>query len=62
MGRRVPPARGAEARALSSLYMAYFVTGATGFLGRLLLERLLAGRDGKVYVLVRESSGGVWMS
>ena len=38
--------------------MAYFVTGATGFLGRHLLERLLAGREGKVYVLVRESSTG----
>ncbi len=38
--------------------MSYFVTGATGFLGRHLLERLLAGREGKVYVLVRESSTG----
>jgi thioester reductase-like protein len=38
--------------------MSYFVTGATGFLGRHLLERLLAGREGKVYVLVRESSAG----
>ena len=38
--------------------MAYFVTGATGFIGRRLVERLLAKRQGKVYVLVRESSKG----
>ncbi len=38
--------------------MAYFVTGATGFIGRHLVERLLARREGKVYVLVRESSAG----
>ncbi|MGA2321388.1 MAG: SDR family oxidoreductase [Solirubrobacteraceae bacterium] len=36
--------------------MAYFVTGATGFIGRRLVERLLENRQGKVYVLVRESS------
>jgi NAD(P)-dependent dehydrogenase (short-subunit alcohol dehydrogenase family) len=36
--------------------MAYFVTGATGFIGRRLLERLLDKRQGKVHVLVRESS------
>src|SRR5947209_7103725 len=36
--------------------MAYFVTGATGFIGRRLVERLLDKRQGKVYVLVRESS------
>jgi NAD(P)-dependent dehydrogenase (short-subunit alcohol dehydrogenase family) len=35
--------------------MAYFVTGATGFIGRNLVERLLE-RDGEVYVLVREGS------
>ena len=35
--------------------MAYFVTGATGFIGRRLVERLLDKRQGKVYVLVRES-------
>ncbi len=35
--------------------MAYFVTGATGFIGRHLVERLLA-RDGDIYVLVRETS------
>jgi thioester reductase-like protein len=38
--------------------MAYFVTGATGFIGRRLVEGLLAKRQGKVYVLVRESSMG----
>ncbi len=38
--------------------MAYFVTGATGFIGRRLVERLLDKRPGKVYVLVRESSRG----
>jgi thioester reductase-like protein len=36
--------------------MAYFVTGATGFIGRRLVERLLDKRQGRVYVLVRESS------
>jgi thioester reductase-like protein len=36
--------------------MAYFVTGATGFIGRRLVERLLEKRQGKVYVLVREGS------
>ncbi|HWC85542.1 MAG TPA: SDR family oxidoreductase [Solirubrobacteraceae bacterium] len=35
--------------------MTYFVTGATGFIGRNLVERLLA-RDGDVYLLVREGS------
>ncbi len=35
--------------------MTYFVTGATGFIGRHLMERLLA-REGYCYVLVREDS------
>jgi thioester reductase-like protein len=35
--------------------MAYFVTGATGFIGRHLVERLLE-REGDVHVLVREGS------
>jgi len=35
--------------------MNYFVTGATGFIGRHLIERLLQ-RDGDIYLLVRESS------
>jgi thioester reductase-like protein len=38
--------------------MAYFVTGATGFIGRRLVERLLDTRQGKVYVLVRAGSTG----
>jgi len=36
--------------------MAYFVTGATGFIGRRLVERLLERRDGDIYVLVRGGS------
>ncbi len=35
--------------------MTYFVTGATGFIGRHLVERLL-DRDGVIHVLVREGS------
>src|ERR1700684_735132 len=38
--------------------MAYFVTGATGFIGRRLVERILELRQGDVYVLVRDSSAG----
>ena len=37
--------------------MAYFVTGATGFIGRNLVELLLE-REGRIYVLVREGSRG----
>jgi NAD(P)-dependent dehydrogenase (short-subunit alcohol dehydrogenase family) len=37
--------------------MNYFVTGATGFIGRHLVELLLE-REGTVYVLVREGSRG----
>src|ERR687898_1569605 len=37
--------------------MSYFVTGATGFIGRNLVEHLLE-RDGTIYVLVREGSRG----
>ncbi|HEY2601017.1 MAG TPA: SDR family oxidoreductase, partial [Thermoleophilaceae bacterium] len=37
--------------------MNYFVTGATGFIGRNLVEELLK-RDGTVYALVREGSKG----
>ena len=36
--------------------MTYFVTGATGFIGRHLVEQLLANREGEIHVLVRESS------
>ena len=35
--------------------MSYFVTGATGFLGRFLVGNLLK-RKGTVYVLVRKDS------
>ena len=35
--------------------MTYFVTGATGFIGRHLVEQLLE-REGDIYVLVREGS------
>ena len=35
--------------------MSYFVTGATGFIGRFLLEKLLA-RRGTIYVLARKGS------
>ena len=37
--------------------MNYFVTGATGFIGRHLITELLK-RDGTIYVLVREGSRG----
>src|SRR5438874_1823378 len=36
--------------------MSYFVTGATGFIGRRLIERLLEKRQGDVFVLVRGGS------
>jgi NAD(P)-dependent dehydrogenase (short-subunit alcohol dehydrogenase family) len=36
--------------------MAYFVTGATGFIGRHLVQELLDNRDGEVFVLVRDGS------
>lgn len=36
--------------------MAYFVTGATGFIGRFLVARLLEKRRGDIHVLVREGS------
>ncbi|WP_207841746.1 SDR family oxidoreductase [Williamsia soli] len=36
--------------------MAYFVTGATGFIGRNLLGELLNNRDGEIFVLVRRGS------
>src|SRR5215213_8620203 len=37
--------------------VSYFVTGATGFIGRNLIELLLE-REGTIYVLVREGSRG----
>jgi NAD(P)-dependent dehydrogenase (short-subunit alcohol dehydrogenase family) len=36
--------------------MTYFVTGATGFIGRHLVEDLLSNREGEIYALVREGS------
>ena len=36
--------------------MSYFVTGATGFVGRFLVSRLLKQRKGTIHVLVRKGS------
>jgi NAD(P)-dependent dehydrogenase (short-subunit alcohol dehydrogenase family) len=36
--------------------MAYFVTGATGFIGRHLVQELLDNHDGEIFVLVRKGS------
>jgi NAD(P)-dependent dehydrogenase (short-subunit alcohol dehydrogenase family) len=36
--------------------MSYFVTGATGFIGRYLVQELLANREGEIYLLCREGS------
>ncbi|HJV75867.1 MAG TPA: SDR family oxidoreductase, partial [Noviherbaspirillum sp.] len=36
--------------------MRYFVTGATGFIGKRLVRKLLAQKDSTVYFLVREES------
>src|SRR3954447_23168509 len=36
--------------------MAYFVTGATGFIGRHLVQELLDNRDDEILVLVRDRS------
>ena len=38
--------------------MTYFVTGATGFIGRFLVQSLLARGKGTIYVLVRPKSMG----
>jgi len=36
--------------------VAYFVTGATGFIGRFLVQELLDNREGEIFVLVRPGS------
>src|SRR3954463_6043575 len=36
--------------------MTYFVTGATGFIGRHLVQELLRNREGEVFALVRAGS------
>jgi NAD(P)-dependent dehydrogenase (short-subunit alcohol dehydrogenase family) len=36
--------------------MAYFVTGATGFIGRFLVRELLDNREGEIHLLCREGS------
>ena len=36
--------------------MSYFVTGATGFIGRFLTQELLDNREGEIFVLVRDGS------
>ncbi len=36
--------------------MAYFVTGATGFIGRHLVQELIDNREGEIFVLVRSAS------
>src|SRR5918995_6726777 len=36
--------------------MAYFVTGATGFIGRFLVQELVDNRDGEIFALCREGS------
>ncbi len=39
--------------------MSYFITGATGFIGKRLVKRLIeAGREGTIYFLVRGASKG----
>ncbi len=36
--------------------MAYFVTGATGFIGRFLVQELVDNREGEIFALCREGS------
>jgi len=38
--------------------MSYFVTGATGFIGRYLVQELIDNRQGEIFALCRESSLG----
>src|SRR3954465_13476630 len=46
-----------SSREIPCMPMSYFVTGATGFIGRNLVEKLLQ-REGTVYALVRAGSRG----
>ena len=39
-----------------ALTMAYFVTGATGFIGRFLVQELVDNREGEIFALCREGS------
>ena len=36
--------------------MRYFITGATGFIGKRLVTKLLASKDSEVCFLIREES------
>ena len=38
--------------------MSYFVTGATGFIGRHLVQELVDHREGEIFVLCRQGSMG----
>ncbi len=38
--------------------MTYFVTGATGFIGRYLVQELVDNREGEIFALCREGSTG----
>ena len=38
--------------------MSYFVTGATGFIGRHLVQELIDHREGEIFVLCRAGSMG----
>jgi thioester reductase-like protein len=49
------PLSGTSSLEIARRSLSYFVTGATGFIGRHLVETLLH-RDGEIHVLVREGS------
>ena len=42
--------------------MHYFVTGATGFIGKRLVGKLLERKGAVVHFLVREKSASAWTS
>ena len=50
------PAASAADPAYSPAMSSYFVTGATGFIGRFLVQELVDNREGDIFVLVREGS------